>query len=64
MKTCHTLISCLSKVFESILNRKILNPFSTGTHFYLENCVRLYHFIDIRKIYGGQKINDPQSSLF
>ncbi|MPC10138.1 hypothetical protein E2C01_002767 [Portunus trituberculatus] len=25
------------------------NPFSTGTHFYLEICVRLDHFIDIRK---------------
>ncbi|MPC79831.1 hypothetical protein E2C01_074379 [Portunus trituberculatus] len=25
------------------------NPFDTGTHFYLEICVRLDHFIDIRK---------------
>ncbi|MPD05854.1 hypothetical protein E2C01_101623 [Portunus trituberculatus] len=25
-----------------------VNPFSTGTHFYLEICVRLGHFIDIR----------------
>ncbi|MPC42819.1 hypothetical protein E2C01_036450 [Portunus trituberculatus] len=25
------------------------NPFNTGTHFYLEICVRLEHFIDIRK---------------
>ncbi|MPC21184.1 hypothetical protein E2C01_014160 [Portunus trituberculatus] len=27
-----------------------LNPFNTGTHFYLEICPRLDHFIDIRKI--------------
>ncbi|MPC10841.1 hypothetical protein E2C01_003485 [Portunus trituberculatus] len=26
-----------------------LNPFDTGTHFYLEICVQLDHFIDIRK---------------
>ncbi|MPC34764.1 hypothetical protein E2C01_028165 [Portunus trituberculatus] len=25
------------------------NPFNTGTHFYLEICVQLDHFIDIRK---------------
>ncbi|MPC90176.1 hypothetical protein E2C01_085149 [Portunus trituberculatus] len=25
------------------------NPFSTGTHFYLEIYVRVDHFIDIRK---------------
>ncbi|MPC68590.1 hypothetical protein E2C01_062792 [Portunus trituberculatus] len=25
------------------------NPFSTGTHCYLEICVPLDHFIDIRK---------------
>ncbi|MPC14078.1 hypothetical protein E2C01_006830 [Portunus trituberculatus] len=34
-----------------------INPFHTGTHFYLEICVRLDYFIDIRKVYGGQKIN-------
>ncbi|MPC20620.1 hypothetical protein E2C01_013573 [Portunus trituberculatus] len=26
-----------------------INPFNTGTQFYLEICVRLDHFIDIRK---------------
>ncbi|MPC79577.1 hypothetical protein E2C01_074112 [Portunus trituberculatus] len=26
-----------------------LNPFNTGAHLYLEICVRLDHFIDIRK---------------
>ncbi|MPC64880.1 hypothetical protein E2C01_059002 [Portunus trituberculatus] len=26
-----------------------INPFNTGTHFYLEICVRLEHFNDIRK---------------
>ncbi|MPC88744.1 hypothetical protein E2C01_083663 [Portunus trituberculatus] len=26
-----------------------MKPFSTGTHFYLGICVRLDHFIDIRK---------------
>ncbi|MPC65330.1 hypothetical protein E2C01_059463 [Portunus trituberculatus] len=26
-----------------------LNPFNTGTHFYLEICVRLDHFIYTRK---------------
>ncbi|MPC36207.1 hypothetical protein E2C01_029656 [Portunus trituberculatus] len=25
------------------------NPFNIGTHFHLEICVRLDHFIDIRK---------------
>ncbi|MPC15370.1 hypothetical protein E2C01_008156 [Portunus trituberculatus] len=28
---------------------KIINPFNTATHFYHEICVRLDHFIDIRK---------------
>ncbi|MPC75536.1 hypothetical protein E2C01_069926 [Portunus trituberculatus] len=28
---------------------KIVNPFSTARHFYLEICVQLDHFIDIRK---------------
>ncbi|MPD02420.1 hypothetical protein E2C01_097999 [Portunus trituberculatus] len=29
--------------------RKKMNFFSSETHFYLEICVRLDHFIDIRK---------------
>ncbi|MPC92383.1 hypothetical protein E2C01_087471 [Portunus trituberculatus] len=33
------------------------NPFSTGTHFYLEICVRLDHFIDIRKSLRRSEIN-------
>ncbi|MPC17258.1 hypothetical protein E2C01_010108 [Portunus trituberculatus] len=28
---------------------RVFYPFSTETHFYLEICVRLDHFIDIRK---------------
>ncbi|MPC43451.1 hypothetical protein E2C01_037099 [Portunus trituberculatus] len=31
------------------LKHYYLNPFSTETHFYLEICIRLDHFIDIRK---------------
>ncbi|MPC31820.1 hypothetical protein E2C01_025119 [Portunus trituberculatus] len=26
-----------------------INPFSTGTHFCLEICVQLDHFVDIRE---------------
>ncbi|MPC11558.1 hypothetical protein E2C01_004225 [Portunus trituberculatus] len=33
-------------VFQSL---HYFKPFSTGTHFYLEICVRLDHFTDIRK---------------
>ncbi|MPC42527.1 hypothetical protein E2C01_036148 [Portunus trituberculatus] len=29
--------------------RNVVNPYSTGTHIHLEICVRLNHFIDIRK---------------
>ncbi|MPC76003.1 hypothetical protein E2C01_070404 [Portunus trituberculatus] len=33
----------------SVLSIELINPFSTESHFYLEICVRLDHFIDIRK---------------
>ncbi|MPC37638.1 hypothetical protein E2C01_031126 [Portunus trituberculatus] len=32
-----------------LISRNLVNPFNTRTHFYLEICVRLDHFIDIWK---------------
>ncbi|MPC30541.1 hypothetical protein E2C01_023808 [Portunus trituberculatus] len=44
-------ISVLHFYFQKALFKftGVFNPFSTGTHFYLEICVRLDHFIDIKK---------------
>ncbi|MPD04059.1 hypothetical protein E2C01_099728 [Portunus trituberculatus] len=41
-----------------------INSFNTGTHFYLEVCVRLDHFIDISKCLWSSEDEWPQSSLF
>ncbi|MPC39501.1 hypothetical protein E2C01_033039 [Portunus trituberculatus] len=39
------------KPYERLIRRDYLafSPFSSGTHFYLEICVRLDHFVDIKK---------------
>ncbi|MPC18823.1 hypothetical protein E2C01_011716 [Portunus trituberculatus] len=41
-----------------------VNLFNTGTHFYLEICVQLDHFIDISKDLWRSEDYWPQSSLF
>ncbi|MPC93292.1 hypothetical protein E2C01_088417 [Portunus trituberculatus] len=43
----------------------VLNPFSTGTHFYNEICVLLDHFLlTLAWVYGGQKINGHSLHYF